>query len=164
MRIVPQSVLIDGPVGPIETIVEAPAAPRGIALVGHPHPLFGGTNTNKVAQTLAKTMTQLGYVALRPSFRGVGQSAGTHDEGRGETDDQLAVLDWAKATYGDLPIILCGFSFGGICLSFSRGNNRRFITVLLSAFEAITTTPFLPPLSMKSNLSIRKPPFCFVSP
>ena len=112
MRIVPQSVLIDGPVGPIETIVEAPAAPRGIALVGHPHPLFGGTNTNKVAQTLAKTMTLLGYVALRPSFRGVGQSAGTHDEGRGETDDQLAVLDWAKARYGDLPIILSGFSFG----------------------------------------------------
>lgn len=112
MRIVPQTVLIDGPVGPIEAIVEAPEQPRGIALVGHPHPLFGGTNTNKVAQTLAKTMTQLGYVALRPSFRGVGQTAGTHDEGRGETDDQLAVLAWAKATYGDLPIVLCGFSFG----------------------------------------------------
>ena len=112
MRIEPQLLLIDGPVGPVETIVEAPAAPKGIALVGHPHPLFGGANTNKVAQTLAKTMTLLGYVALRPNFRGVGQSAGTHDEGRGETDDLLAVLAWAKAQYGDLPVVLCGFSFG----------------------------------------------------
>jgi len=112
MRIEPKQVLIDGPVGSIDTIVEAPAHPKGIALVGHPHPLFGGTNTNKVAQTLAKTMTQLGYVALRPAFRGTGQTAGTHDEGRGETDDQLAVLAWAQANYGDLPIILSGFSFG----------------------------------------------------
>ena len=112
MRIEAQQVQIAGPVGSIDTIVEAPAEIRGIALVGHPHPLFGGANTNKVAQTLAKTMTLLGYVALRPNFRGVGGSAGAHDEGRGETDDLLAVLAWAKATYGDLPVVLCGFSFG----------------------------------------------------
>lgn len=128
MRIEAQQVLIDGPVGAIDTIVEAPAEVRGIALIGHPHPLFGGANTNKVAQTLAKTMTLLGYVALRPNFRGVGKSAGSHDEGRGESDDLLAVLAWAKATYGaqsnaqygapsgaqsgELPVVLCGFSFG----------------------------------------------------
>lgn len=112
MRIEAQTVLVDGAVGPIEVIVEAPAPPRGIALVGHPHPLFGGTNTNKVAQTLARTMTQLGYVALRPAFRGTGRTAGTHDEGRGETEDQLAVLAWARATYGELPLVLAGFSFG----------------------------------------------------
>lgn len=116
MRIEAQQVLIDGPVGAIDTIVEAPAEIRGIALIGHPHPLFGGANTNKVAQTLAKTMTLLGYVALRPNFRGVGKSAGSHDEGRGESDDLLAVLAWARATYGapsgELPVVLCGFSFG----------------------------------------------------
>ena len=112
MRIEAQQQLVAGPAGTIEVIVEAPAQPRGIALVGHPHPLFGGTNTNKVAQTLAKTMTLLGYVALRPAFRGTGKTVGAHDEGRGETDDQLAVLAWAKATYGDLPIVLSGFSFG----------------------------------------------------
>lgn len=116
MRIEAQQVLIDGPVGGIDTIVEAPAEIRGIALIGHPHPLFGGANTNKVAQTLAKTMTLLGYVALRPNFRGVGKSAGSHDEGRGESDDLLAVLAWARATYGapsgELPVVLCGFSFG----------------------------------------------------
>ncbi|HET6718961.1 MAG TPA: alpha/beta fold hydrolase [Rhodocyclaceae bacterium] len=116
MRIEAQQVLIDGPVGAIDTLVEAPAQPKGIALIGHPHPLFGGANTNKVAQTLAKTMTLLGYVALRPNFRGVGKSAGSHDEGRGESEDLLAVLAWAKATYGaqfgELPVVLCGFSFG----------------------------------------------------
>jgi uncharacterized protein len=113
MRIEAQEVLIDGPAGQIESIVEAPAEIRGIALIGHPHPLFGGANTNKVVQSLAKAMTLLGYVALRPNFRGVGATAGTHDEGRGETDDQLAVLDWARATYGaELPVVLCGFSFG----------------------------------------------------
>ena len=113
MRIAPEQVLVEGPVGPIDVIVEAPATPRGIALVGHPHPVFGGTNTNKVAQTLAKTMTQLDYVALRPAFRGTGRTAGAHDEGRGETDDQLAVLAWARQRFGaDLPLVLTGFSFG----------------------------------------------------
>jgi uncharacterized protein len=114
MRIEPQHVLIDGPVGKIDTIVEAPAHPKGIALIGHPHPLFGGGNTNKVAQTLAKSMTTLGYVALRPNFRGVGKTTGMHDDGHGEADDMLAVLAWAKHQYAaeGLPVVLCGFSFG----------------------------------------------------
>lgn len=112
MRIVPETVLIDGAVGAIEVIVESPGACHGIALIGHPHPLFGGTNTNKVAQTLAKSFTQLGYVALRPNFRGVGQSAGAHDEGRGETEDMLTVIRWAKERFGHLPVVLGGFSFG----------------------------------------------------
>ena len=107
-----ETVLIDGPAGPIELIVDNPGAPRGIALVCHPHPLFGGTNTNKVTQTLARTFAALGYVALRPNFRGVGQSAGTHDDGRGECTDMLAVIDEAKRRFGDLPVALAGFSFG----------------------------------------------------
>lgn len=112
MRLEQQQLLIDGPVGKIDVIVEAPAHPRGIALVGHPHPLFGGTNTNKVAQTLGRTLGGLGYAAHRPNFRGVGETAGAHDEGRGETEDMLAVLDHAKRIYGDLPVVLAGFSFG----------------------------------------------------
>jgi len=123
MRIAPELVLVPGPVGPIEVIVEAPAHPRGIALVGHPHPLFGGANTNKVAQTLGRTLAGLGYVALRPNFRGVGQTAGNHDHGGGESDDMLAVLAWAQhrfgaaangagAPAGPLPVVLAGFSFG----------------------------------------------------
>ena len=105
-------ILIDGPVGAIETLVENPGAPRGIALVCHPHPLFGGTNTNKVTHALARTFTRMDYVALRPNLRGVGGSAGKHDEGRGETEDMLAVLAEARRRFGDLPVALAGFSFG----------------------------------------------------
>jgi alpha/beta superfamily hydrolase len=107
-----EKIRIDGPAGTIELIVENPGAPRGIALICHPHPLFGGTHTNKVTQTLARTFARLGYVALRPNFRGVGGSAGTHDEGRGECADMLAVLAEAKRRFGDLPVALGGFSFG----------------------------------------------------
>jgi uncharacterized protein len=112
MKLYEETIHFDGPNGAIEVIVENPGAPRGIALICHPHPLFGGTNTNKVTQTLARTFAGLGYVALRPNFRGVGASAGTHDEGRGESEDMLAVLDEAKRRYGDLPVALAGFSFG----------------------------------------------------
>ena len=112
MKIIEEIVHIEGPVGRIETIVENPGAPRGIALVCHPHPLFGGANTNKVAQTLARTFSRMDYVALRPNFRGVGSSAGVHDDGRGECEDMLAVLAEARRRFGDLPVALAGFSFG----------------------------------------------------
>jgi len=103
---------IDGAAGPIETKIESPANPRGITLVCHPHPLFGGTNENKVAHTLASTFVRLGYAALSPNFRGVGASGGQHDEGRGETEDMLVVLDEARRIFGELPVVLAGFSFG----------------------------------------------------
>ena len=112
MRIEENIVRFAGEAGDIETIVEDPGTPRGIALICHPHPLFGGANTNKVTQTLARTFTRLGYVALRPNFRGVGGSAGTHADGRGETEDMLAVLAAARQAYGELPVVLAGFSFG----------------------------------------------------
>ena len=74
---------VDGPAGPLEVVVNAPSgSPRGVALVCHPHSLQGGTLDNKVVQTLAKAFFALGYVATRFNFRGVGQSAGTFDEGQ----------------------------------------------------------------------------------
>jgi hypothetical protein len=112
MKLSEEIIHIDGPAGSIEILVENPGAARGIALICHPHPLFGGTNTNKVAQTLARTFARMDYVALRPNFRGVGESAGRHDEGRGECEDMLAVLAEAKLRYGNLPVALAGFSFG----------------------------------------------------
>jgi len=112
MKLTEEKTSIAGPAGTIEVIVENPGSPRGIALICHPHPLFGGTNTNKVVYTLARTFAQLGYVALRPNFRGVGTSAGIHDDGRGECEDMLAVLAEAKRRLGDLPVALAGFSFG----------------------------------------------------
>lgn len=103
---------IAGPVGPIELIIDTPERIRGIALVCHPHPLFHGTNTNKVAHTLARALRELGYVALRPNFRGVGKSAGKHDDGVGEAEDMLAVIAWARSQWGSLSLALGGFSFG----------------------------------------------------
>lgn len=112
MKPAEQLLHLAGPAGIIETRIESPAEPRGIALVCHPHPLFGGSNTNKVVHTLASTFVQLGYAAVRPNFRGVGESGGQHDEGRGETEDMLIVLDEARRIFGELPIVLAGFSFG----------------------------------------------------
>ena len=106
--------VIDGPAGPLEIVYNVPqAAPRGLALVAHPLPTHGGTLDNKVVQTLAKTFYALGYVAARFNFRGVGKSAGTFDEGEGETQDALAALARAQSDFGaDLPVVLAGFSFG----------------------------------------------------
>ena len=112
MRIDGETVFFTGGVGPVEMIVEAPDDPCGIALVCHPHPLFGGANTNKVTHTLARAFTRMGYVALRPNFRGVGASAGQHDDGRGECEDMLSVLAQARQGFGELPVALAGFSFG----------------------------------------------------
>lgn len=111
-RPAPERLTIPGPVGSIEVCIDAPAVITGIAVIGHPHPLFGGTCDNKVAHTLARTLRDLGYVALRPNFRGVGKTEGEHDHGKGEADDQLAVVDYARARFGDLPVCLGGFSFG----------------------------------------------------
>ena len=109
-----ERVLIAGPAGTLEVVVNAPdSARRGIAMVAHPHPQQGGTLDNKVAQTLAKAFHSLDYVALRFNFRGVGASAGSFDQGQGERDDALAALDYARDRYGrHLPVALAGFSFG----------------------------------------------------
>ena len=133
-----ERVLLDGTAGKIECVINLPAggehrdrlhdaprgrvhdaardrlddAPRGVALIAHPHPLFGGSLDNKVAQTLAKTFVELGYIALRPNFRGVGASAGEHDEGRGEADDLLAILNYARTRFHAQSPVLAGFSFG----------------------------------------------------
>lgn len=115
MRVLEEKIFVDGPVGRIEVIMENPGAPKGIALIAHPHPIGGGANTNKVAYTLAKTFVHLGYAAFRPNFRGVGATEGEHDEGVGETEDLLAVLRDAKCRCGDLPVALAGFSFGAYC-------------------------------------------------
>jgi len=102
--------LIAGPAGKIECVVDEPesGASRGVALVAHPHPLFGGTLDNKVVQTLARAFVELGYTAWRPNFRSVGASEGRYDEGRGEVEDLAAVAAYAKS---EKPV-LAGFSFG----------------------------------------------------
>lgn len=103
---------VAGPAGPLECAIDGPAGElRGVAVLCHPHPLHGGTMDNKVVQTLARAFVQLGYRAVRFNFRGIGRSAGTWDEGRGEVDDALAVIDALRDPA--LPLALGGFSFGG---------------------------------------------------
>jgi len=109
-----QKLSIDGPAGKLEIAVSEPQdLRRGIALVAHPHPLYGGTLDNKVVQTLAKAFVALGYCALRLNFRGVGASDGVFDEGRGEVEDFLALADYGRRTYGEGELAIGGFSFGG---------------------------------------------------
>jgi len=106
---------VAGPSGSLEAAVDRPATGAiGTAVIAHPHPLFGGTMSNKVVQTLARAFVQSGWTSVRFNFRGVGASAGIHDEGRGELDDLLAVVD-ALAPQGRLS--LAGFSFGAFVTS-----------------------------------------------
>ena len=101
---------LNGAAGVIDCVRDDPAdAAHGIAVIAHPHPLFGGTMDNKVVQTLARAFVQGGWSAVRFNFRGVGASEGLHDEGRGEAEDFLAVVAGAAA---DGSLALAGFSFG----------------------------------------------------
>ena len=100
---------VEGPAGKIECAVDQPeGSPRGAVLIAHPHPLYGGTLDNKVVQTLARAFVELGYESWRPNFRGIGESEGAYDEGRGEVDDLAAVFHALKSS----SIALAGFSFG----------------------------------------------------
>jgi alpha/beta superfamily hydrolase len=109
----PVAVVIPGPAGPLEGMVEDPGEPAPVfAVVCHPHPLYHGTMNNKVVHALARGANRLGVPALRFNFRGVGASGGAWDEGRGETEDVLAVVEWARAHWPGRRLWLAGFSFG----------------------------------------------------
>lgn len=105
---------IPGPAGILNARLAMPltAAPTGIAVLCHPHPLFGGSMTNKVVTTLAATAQKQGFATLRFDFRGVGRSQGVHDGGRGETDDCLAAVDGMRRRWPGARLLLAGFSFG----------------------------------------------------
>ena len=112
-----ERILLDGSAGKLEVFVEPQAAPIGVAVIAHPHPLFGGTADNKVVTTLAKAMRELGYATLRPNFRGVGASEGGHDKGFAETDDLMLVHAYARQRFGAVPVVLAGFSFGAYVIT-----------------------------------------------
>jgi uncharacterized protein len=106
-----------GSAGRIEALRDLPApgvVPRGVVVIAHPHPLFGGTMHNKVVQTLARAFVQVGWTAVRFNFRGVGASEGVHDEGHGERQDLMAVVAQAAPSG---PLALAGFSFGAFVTS-----------------------------------------------
>ncbi len=105
-----QTLTVQGPAGSLQALRDVPSAcaSRGVVVIAHPHPLFGGTMDNKVVQTLARAFVQAGWTAVRFNFRGVGGSQGTYDEGRGEVADMLAMVEQTATG----PLALAGFSFG----------------------------------------------------
>lgn len=115
-----QSLTMAGPAGLIELAIDQPdGTPRGTAVIAHPHPLHGGTLTNKVVQTMARACVLAGWTAVRFNFRGVGASEGVYDEGRGELDDLLSVVS-GQAPEG--PLCLAGFSFGAFVTSHATAS------------------------------------------
>jgi alpha/beta superfamily hydrolase len=120
--------------GQLEAILKEPRSGTrlGVALVLHPHPLGGGTMHNKVVFRAAAALNDAGLLTLRINFRGVGQSSGEHDEGRGELEDVRAGLEYLAATYPGEPITLCGFSFGarvGLEVGLSDKRVRHLISI-----------------------------------
>lgn len=138
-----------GPVGAIEIATDLPVGTsRGVAVIAHPHPLFGGTMDNKVVQTLARAFVQCGWTAVRFNFRGAGGSAGSHDEGRGELDDFLAVVQHAAApgeseTESGRALALAGFSFGAFVTThaFAHLFNTRNIEKLVLVGTSVSRAP-----------------------
>ncbi|HSW17635.1 MAG TPA: alpha/beta hydrolase [Ramlibacter sp.] len=143
--------------GAVEALLDAPdgVTPRGVALIAHPHPLFGGTMDNKVVQTIARAFVQCGWTAVRFNFRGVGASAGSHDEGRAEAQDMQSLIEQV-APAG--PLALAGFSFGAFvttqvvaCLWSVRPPEK---IVLVGTAVTRFATPPLPPEAHERSLVI----------
>ena len=106
--------LIEGAAGDIEATLDTPEGDErnAVAVCCHPHPVHGGAMTNKVIYTVSRTIASLGIPSVRFNFRGVGRSEGEYDEGRGEQQDLIKVIEWARQQYPDRPLWLAGFSFG----------------------------------------------------
>lgn len=155
---VPQPLTIPGSSGQLEAVLEIPAGHTGerVGAVCHPHPLHGGTMNNKVVHTLARTFNECGAAAVRFNYRGVGASAGQYDEGRGETDDALAVIDWAAARWPQAQIWLAGFSFGGgvaFRAALRRAGVKRLITIApaVAREEHVAEVPACPWLLVQGD-------------
>ena len=124
-----------GPAGRIEAVITDPGkGRRGYALIAHPHSLHGGTLDNKVVQTLAKAFHSLGFAAVRFNFRGVGESDGVFDDGRGELEDLLAVERFANERFGNIERVLAGFSFGSfVAASAAEQIDARYLVLIAPA-------------------------------
>lgn len=133
-----ERVRLAGPAGDIEAVIETPAdtpadggTPQHFGVVCHPHPLYGGTLDNKVVYTLARACVELGVPTIRFNFRGVGASAGQHDEGRGETADALALIAYGRERWPGASLWLAGFSFGGAVAvrAAAQAHPEKLVTV-----------------------------------
>jgi uncharacterized protein len=132
--------LIEGEAGPIEIAanVAADRTARAVAVVAHPHPLFGGTMDNKVVTTIARAVFDAGAAVYRFNFRGVGNSAGVHDDGKGESRDMQRVIAYAQAQHPGAPLWLAGFSFGGaVACVASESSAPQEMVLVAPAFHRL---------------------------
>ncbi|OYQ42191.1 alpha/beta hydrolase [Rhodoferax sp. TH121] len=150
MNALTQKISLTGPAGALEALLDLPpegVAPRGTAVIAHPHPLFGGTMDNKVVQTLARAFVLSGWRAVRFNFRGVGASEGAYDEGRGELQDLLAVVGHSAP---DGPLALAGFSFGAFVTSHAvaalAARDPQAVVLVGTAASRFTVAPIGPDL------------------
>jgi len=133
VRPLTERVEVPGPAGALEAVAETPVGfdGRRAAIVCHPHPLYGGTMENKVVTVTARALQEAGIATVRFNFRGVGASAGSFDDGQGETLDALAIADWAGSRWPGARELVAGFSFGSF-VAFQLANRRpveRLITI-----------------------------------
>ncbi|MDY0065015.1 MAG: alpha/beta fold hydrolase [Steroidobacteraceae bacterium] len=147
-RPISEPLTITGPAGRLQALLDTPpsVADQHVAVICHPHPLHGGAMTNKVAHMLARSFNEAGARALRFNFRGVGASEGSYDEGRGETLDTIAVIDWACERWPGARLWLAGFSFGGAIAA--RAALQRPPERLVTVAPAVT------------RVAVERPPRC----
>jgi len=139
---------IAGPAGTLEGLLVEPADGKvsAVAIVCHPHPLHQGTMSNKVVHTLAKAFAAKGMAVLRFNFRGVGDSEGSYDEGKGETADALAALNWLEARYPGAQAWVAGFSFGSfVALQVAQAKPLRGLIMVASPVQRFEFTQFQHP-------------------
>ncbi|MGL4668386.1 MAG: alpha/beta hydrolase [Saezia sp.] len=113
-----RTVMLSGKAGQLECAYDMPqneSMPIGMAVIAHPNPQQGGSMDNKVVHTIARTLSLLGYMTWRFNYRGVSLSEGAWDNGQGETDDMLTVIEHVRnlPQAQNKPLLLAGFSFGG---------------------------------------------------
>lgn len=145
--------MIPGPAGQLEALVEAQVrAPQAAAVICHPHPLHGGTMSNKVVHTLARSFHRIGAAAVRFNFRGVGASAGVHADGIGEREDAAAVTRWALGAYPGAKLYLAGFSFGAAVAA----------TIAVRFDAAVLVTVALPVARLPTDFAPTRRPWLIV--
>lgn len=149
------------PQRPAEALYLDVADARGAVLICHPNPVQGGTMLNKVVSTLQRTARDAGCVTLRFNYRGVGQSAGSHDMGAGEVADAEAAAAWLREKHLGLPLVLMGFSFGGFVATSLAGRLEAAGTRLQHLFMI---APAVMRLAARFPLPQRRCPITVVQP
>lgn len=145
---------IEGPAGALEMLVTRAENPVALAIICHPHPLHGGSMTNKVVHTLMRAARDMGASVVRFNFRGVGRSGGEHDAGQGEIDDCLAVIDWARREMPAPALWVMGFSFGGYIAAAAANRLADEVDRLVLVAPSVERLPFAALLPLKVSATV----------